>query len=104
MRRRGLAPGLHVPQLNSSKMFTAAFGRLVTPRLLNHSSAVAPGEIMARKEVAVMSELQNSSEKQEPQRWFVWFFLGYLVAKDPDGARALVDLLGSLVQVLPHLG
>lgn len=51
-----------------------------------------------------MSELQNSSEKQEPQRWFVWFSLGYLVAKDPDGARALVDLLGSLVQVLPHLG
>jgi hypothetical protein len=58
---------------------------------------------MARKEVAAMCELQNSSEKQEPQRGIVWFAFGYLVAKDPDGARALVDLLGSLVQVLQHL-
>lgn len=67
------------------------------------SICVAPRGNQARKEVVAMCELQNSSEKQEPQRGIVWFALGYLVARDPDGARALVDLLGSLVQVVQHL-
>lgn len=80
----------------------AASGRLVTPRSLTIDLRGAWGN-QARKGVVVMSELQNSSEKQEPQRGIVWFALGYLVARDPDGARALVDLLGSLGEVLQHL-